>query len=188
MNLNKIFLFGLLISLQINSQNLTGVKICINPGHGGYDSDDRNVPIAPYTSGNQNGFWESQSNLDKGLQLRTMLQNAGASVIITRTTNTTADDLGLSQIVAMANQNNSDFMLSIHSNAGSGVANHVLQIHYGSDLSDQTIYNTYNPNNAAQLALSNRSLYLLLTSSSFFRASSASLRLCFSSSLMAVTS
>ena len=157
MNFKKILLFVLLISLQINSQNLTGVKICINPGHGGFDSDDRNVVIAPYTSGNQNGFWESQSNLDKGQQLRTMLQNAGASVIITRTTNTTSDDLPLSQIVAMANQNNSDFMLSIHSNAGSGVANHVLQIHYGSDLSDKTVYNTYNPNNAAQLALSNRS-------------------------------
>lgn len=150
-------LLFLLLGLSINAQNLAGIKICINPGHGGYDSDDRNVVIAPYTTGNQNGFWESQSNLDKGKQLRTMLEAAGATVIMTRTTNTTADDLPLSQIVAMANQSNADFMLSIHSNAGSGVANHVLMIHYGADLTDTNVYNNYNPNDAAQKLLSDKS-------------------------------
>ena len=150
-------LFILLLFGNLNAQNLTGVKICINPGHGGYDSDDRNVVIAPYTSGNQNGFWESKSNLDKGLQLKAMLDAAGATTIITRTTNTTADDLPLSQIVAIANQSNSDFMLSIHSNAGNGIANHVLMIHYGADLTDTNIYANYNPNNPAQKLLSDKS-------------------------------
>jgi hypothetical protein len=139
------------------AQNLTGIKICVNPGHGGFDSDDRNVIIAPYTSGDPKGFWESQSNLDKGKHLRDMLQLAGASVIITRTTNTTADDLNLSVIVAMANQNNADFLLSIHSNAGSGVANNVLMLHAGADLTDTNIYNTYNPNNATQKLISDKS-------------------------------
>ena len=154
-NISVLLFFATILGL--NAQNLTGVKICINPGHGGYDSDDRNVVIAPYTSGNPNGFWESQSNLDKGKQLKTMLEAVGATVIITRTTNTTADDLPLSQIVAMANQANSDFMLSIHSNAGSGVANHVLMIHYGADLTDTNVYTTYNPNNPAQKLLSDKS-------------------------------
>ena len=86
-------LLSFLLSFGLNAQNLTGIKICVNPGHGGYDSDDRNVVIAPYTSGDPNGFWESQSNLDKGLQLREMLEAAGATVIMTRVTNTTADDL-----------------------------------------------------------------------------------------------
>ncbi len=157
MKLKIILLCLFAYTLILGAQNLTGVKICVNPGHGGYDSDDRNVVIAPYKSGEQNGFWESQSNLDKGLQLRTMLQAAGATVIMTRTTNTTADDLPLSQIIAMANQANSDFMLAIHSNAGSGVANHVLMIHYGADLTDTNIYNTYNPNNPAQKLLSDKS-------------------------------
>lgn len=157
MKLKIILLCLFAYTLILGAQNLTGVKICVNPGHGGYDSDDRNVIIAPYKSGEQNGFWESQSNLDKGLQLRTMLQAAGATVIMTRTTNTTADDLPLSQIIAMANQANSDFMLAIHSNAGSGVANHVLMIHYGADLTDTNIYNTYNPNNPAQKLLSDKS-------------------------------
>jgi len=156
---NYTFLLAALLffASSIMSQNLTGIKICVNPGHGGFDSDDRNVVIAPYTSGDPNGFWESQSNLDKGKQLRDMLQLAGASVIITRTTNTTADDLNLSVIVAMANQNNADFLLSIHSNAGSGVANNVLMLHAGADLTDTNIYNTYDPNNAAQKLISDKS-------------------------------
>lgn len=146
-----------LTAFFVRAQNLTGVKIFINPGHGGFDSDDRNVVIAPFTSGNQNGFWESQSNLDKGFALRTMLQASGATVTMSRTTNTTADDLNLSQIVQMGNTAQSDFFLSIHSNAGNGVASYVLMIHYGSDLSDSQIYNTYNPGNATQFALSNKS-------------------------------
>ncbi len=139
------------------SQNLTGVKICINPGHGGYDADDRNVVIAPFKSGDPNGFWESQSNLDKGFALREMLEAAGATVIMTRTQNRTQDDLPLSQIVAMANQANVDFMLSIHSNAGNGVANHVLMIHVGVDPTDSNIYNTFNPGNPVHKELSDRS-------------------------------
>ncbi len=146
-----------LTAFFVQAQNLTGVKIFINPGHGGFDADDRNVVIAPYTSGDRNGFWESQSNLDKGFALRSMLQSAGATVGMSRTANTTADDLNLSQIVQMGNTAQSDFFLSIHTNAGNGVANFVLMIHYGSDLSDSQIYNTYNPGNATQFALSNKS-------------------------------
>jgi hypothetical protein len=157
MKLKAIFLL-LWISIPVLfSQNLTGVKICINPGHGGYDSDDRNVVIAPYKSGDPNGFWESKSNLDKGFALREMLEAAGATVIMTRTQNRTEDDLPLSQIVAMANQANVDFMLSIHSNAGNGVANHVLMIHVGVDPTDSQVYNTFNPGNPVHKDLSDRS-------------------------------
>ncbi|HPD58719.1 MAG TPA: N-acetylmuramoyl-L-alanine amidase [Paludibacteraceae bacterium] len=148
--MNFIKRYGLLIFLAIfavssPSQNLSGIKICVNPGHGGYDSDDRNVVIAPFTSGDPNGFWESKSNLDKGLMLKSMLENAGATVIITRTTNTTADDLPLSQIVAMANSANADYMLSIHSNAGNGIANYVLQLYAGLDPNDTYTYPTPTP-------------------------------------------
>lgn len=151
-----LFLFTGLFS-GIAAQNLQGVKIYINPGHGGYDSDDRNVVIAPYKSGDPNGFWESQSNLDKGFALRSMLQSAGATVLMSRTTNTTADDLPLSQIVASANQASADFMLSIHSNAGNGVANHVLMLHVGLDPTDTQIYNTFNITNPAHKKLSDDS-------------------------------
>jgi hypothetical protein len=86
-----------------------------------------------------------------------MLESAGATVIMTRVTNTTADDLPLSQIVAMANQSNSDFLLSIHSNAGNGIANHVLMLHAGVDLNDTYVYNTFDPNNPAHKLISDKS-------------------------------
>lgn len=153
----SIILISLLMLNTAIAQNLTGVKICINPGHGGYDADDRNVVIAPFTSGDPNGFWESVSNLDKGLALRDMLEAAGATVIMTRVLNRTQDDLPLSQIVAMANQASVDFMLSIHSNAGSGVANNVLMLHVGVDANDATVYNTFNPGNPVHKKLSDDS-------------------------------
>ncbi len=129
----------------MQAQDLSGVKIYVNPGHGGYDSDDRNIVVYPYTSGDTAGFWESKSNLYKGLALRDMLEDAGADVMMSRTTNTTADDRALSAIVTEANTYNADFMLSIHSNAGSGSANYVLMLYAGVDEGDTNSYPTATP-------------------------------------------
>ena len=95
------------------AQDLSGITIYVNPGHGGFDSDDRNIPVGPYGPGDVNGFWESQSNLDKGVQLVELLKGAKANVYISRTTNTTADDLTLTQIVREANECNADYMLEL---------------------------------------------------------------------------
>ena len=113
-------------------------KIYINPGHGGYDSDDRLMYLYPifvnqvvqegYTR--EQSFWESVSNLDKGLRLDTMLRDLGFQTKLSRITNTTADDRSLSGISAEASNWNADFMLSIHSNAGNP-SNYVLQLHSG---------------------------------------------------------
>ena len=54
-----------------------GLKVYINPGHGGHESNDRNVVIAPYEQGAPNGYWESNSYLSKGLHLRDMLEAKG---------------------------------------------------------------------------------------------------------------
>ncbi len=117
------------------------LKIYINPGHGGYDSDDRNMRIYPFKQGDPNGFWESSSNLDKGLRLRDLLNALGVQNTMSRTTNTTADDLPLSTIVAEANTYNPDFFLSIHSNAGNP-SNYILEIFAGKDLNDTRTYST----------------------------------------------
>lgn len=93
------------------------IKVFINPGHGGHDSDDRNVVIEPYAAGDPNGYWESNSNLEKGLALRDQLEAKGYQVKMSRVTNTTADDLGLSTISALANNYGADIFFSIHSNA-----------------------------------------------------------------------
>ncbi|RJP61082.1 MAG: T9SS C-terminal target domain-containing protein [Ignavibacteriales bacterium] len=107
----------------IYAQDLTGIKICLNPGHGGYDSNDRYISAT--------GFWESEGNLTKGLYLRDILQSHGATIIMSRTKNTTADDLPLSQIVAIANSNNVDYMHSIHSNAYDAKSNYTLILYQG---------------------------------------------------------
>lgn len=65
-----IILIAFLGCLGLQAKDMTGLKIYINPGHGGYDSDDRNVAVYPYAQGDTLGFWESSSNLHKGLMLR----------------------------------------------------------------------------------------------------------------------
>lgn len=111
------------------------LTIYINPGHGGHDADDRNVVIEPFEAGDPEGYWESNSNLTKGLYLYNMLKSDGFNVYISRTTNTSADDLYLSTICALANKTNADFFFSIHSNA-TGTSNRVnfpLMLYRGYD-------------------------------------------------------
>ncbi|MEG1586283.1 MAG: N-acetylmuramoyl-L-alanine amidase, partial [Bacteroidales bacterium] len=142
----SFLLLGMAMGMPSGSmaQELSGVSIYINPGHGGFDSDDRNVAIYPFDKGDPKGFWESQSNLDKGFHLRDLLQERGAKVFMSRTQNRTEDDLSLSKIVAMANASDADFMLSIHSNAGV-TSNMVLQLYAGKDPDDAHIYPTPTP-------------------------------------------
>ena len=111
-------------------------RIYINPGHGGYTGDDRNMAIYPFAQGDTLGFWESSSNLHKGLKLDTMLRTLGFQTKLSRVLNRQEDDRALSAIVAEANAWESDFMLSIHSNAGNP-SNYILQLYAGIDLDDQ---------------------------------------------------
>ncbi|MGV8827030.1 MAG: Ig-like domain-containing protein [Breznakibacter sp.] len=128
-----IFILLLFFLHPAASQSLQNVKIYVNPGHGGHDGDDRNVVIAPFLQGDPKGFWESNSNLDKGLRLRDLLQGSGASVIMSRVTNTSADDRNLTVIAEEANANGVDFMISIHSNAHNGSVNYPLMLFHGWD-------------------------------------------------------
>ena len=152
----SLFLFVFLSSATVFSQNLTGVKIHINPGHGGWDSDDRGIPTPLFPNVGPNvGFWESQSNLDKGFMLRDMLLELGADVQMSRVQNRTEDDLNLTVIVRMANEFQSDFMISIHSNAGAGTANYVLMLFAGISPSDtQRVYPTPTPRSDESMAIS----------------------------------
>ncbi len=126
----QLYLLVLILSVfsMGHAQNFDGIKIYINPGHGGNDaSNDRYIPIS--------GFWESESNLTKGLYVRELLQNAGADVYISRTENRDVDDLPLSQISADANANNVDYFHSIHSNGlnGNTYVNYPLMLFRGYD-------------------------------------------------------
>ncbi len=135
--MKKIFtlLFIAIFCFSVSAQDLTGVKIYINPGHGGYDGgNDRNVITIPFAAGDTLGFWESASNLTKGLYLRDLLQQSGATVYMSRTLNRDEDDRFLSEIAEEANANTVDAFLSIHSNAGSNNSvNFLLLLFHGYD-------------------------------------------------------
>lgn len=105
--------------------DFTGLKIFINPGHGGHDGDDRHMIATD--------FWESEGNLTKGLFLRQLLEDRNATVYMSRTTNYTSDDLALSTIATMANTANADIFLSIHSNGFDGTRNQPLVLFRGYD-------------------------------------------------------
>ena len=68
-------------------------RVFINPGHGGHDSDDRYVPTWVIGAQDTLHYYESNSNLTKGLALEEILQNKGYETMISRTTNYTEDDL-----------------------------------------------------------------------------------------------
>ncbi|MDR1810844.1 MAG: N-acetylmuramoyl-L-alanine amidase [Prevotella sp.] len=139
----SLFIIAFLAIFTIQATDLTGVKIYINPGHGGYDSNDRSiwtVPV-PETWTNPAGYWESKSNLVKGLALKELLESAGATVIISRTDNTSGirdgeqfaggGDRDLTEIAEEANANNVDHFLSIHSNALGTTDNYLLLLYHG---------------------------------------------------------
>ena len=137
-------LISVLICVSLFAEGRDSIRIYINPGHGGYGSDDRNMAVYPFASGDTLGFWESWSNLDKGLMLKQMLDSAGFTTAISRVQNREDDDLTLSQIVRMNNEFGSTFFLSIHSNAG-GKSNYVLQLYAGITPGDTYTYPTATP-------------------------------------------
>ena len=105
--------------------DLTGLKFCIDPGHGGHNAaNDRNVIPDVGTS-----FWESESNFQKALWLKPMLEAKGAWVILTRYTNDYPNDAlepSLSSRWQLANDNNVNWFHSIHSNAYNGAVNYTM--------------------------------------------------------------
>ncbi len=118
------------VSVNGQKADFTGIKIFVNPGHGGYDGDDRHMLATD--------FWESEGNLVKGLFLRDLLQARNAMVYMSRTTNYTSDDLPLSTIATMANTANADIFISIHSNGFDGTRNQPLVLFRGYD--NQPVY------------------------------------------------
>jgi N-acetylmuramoyl-L-alanine amidase len=101
--------------------DLSGLKFCIDPGHGGNNpANDRYLVPDPGTE-----FWESESNFQKAMRLDTLLKAQGAWVILTRYTNSypADDEPSLSARWQLANANNVNWFHSIHSNATGWASN-----------------------------------------------------------------
>ena len=136
------------VSIAMFAADLTGKRIYVNPGHGSWGPNDRPNATIPYpnlpTTGMPDtlGFYESNTNLWKCLELRDKLEAAGAYVIMSRTqsgpwpyemVNGDYPDYtwaayqqlpdfekynrGLLDIADEAEANNMDYFISVHSNA-----------------------------------------------------------------------
>ena len=142
--MKKILLSALLLCATV--LGASAAKVLINPGHGGYDSDDRGISMplgVPM-------FWESEGNLTRGLELRAFLTEMGVSYSITRTTNTSADDLNLTYIATLSNNYGGRF-ISLHTNGGNASANYTIAFFRGYTYSPYS--QVISPSQAMGLAL-----------------------------------
>jgi len=136
------------VSIAMFAADLTGKRIYVNPGHGSWGPNDRPNATIPYpnlaSTGMPDtcGFYESNTNLWKCLELQKKLEEAGAYVIMSRTQSgpwpyekvdgeypdytweaykNLPDyekyNRGLLDIADGAEANNMDYFISVHSNA-----------------------------------------------------------------------
>lgn len=127
------------VSVQPESLgNLTGKKICIDPGHGGSDSG----ALGP------TGYEEKVPNLDIALRLRDLLVSDGATVIMTRDSDIY---VSLSERCRIANDNNTDIFFSVHNNAYNGNTMGTLTLYWAES---STVYSV-NGKRLATLTLNN---------------------------------
>lgn len=141
-----------LISLSLFAANR---RVYINPGHGSWCANCRPMPTIPYPNLSSTGmpdtlgFYESNTNLWKGLYLRDKLQEAGGyTVFMSRTANGPAGSTStannkynrsLSEICEEVEANNIDYFISIHSNAATEGTNtnYPIILYRGTDSSEK---------------------------------------------------
>ena len=143
----------LILSLVLLSLSAWAAKIYINPGHGSWSANCRHMGVIPvpvgsadangYYSGNDTlGFFESNTNLWKGLFLEKKLLEKGYGVKMSRRYSGGTNELESSQydkalhvIGAESQAYGSDYFISIHSNAhiDGYTTNYPVFIHKGYD-------------------------------------------------------
>ncbi|MDD3406181.1 MAG: DUF4623 domain-containing protein, partial [Paludibacteraceae bacterium] len=128
--------------------NLNASSFYLNPGHGGHDSNDRPTPLPLGVD----IFYESDGNLVRGKALGAILQGMGHSYKLSRTTNTSSDDLALSTIAANANSYGGYFN-SLHSNGANASANYIIAFYKGTQSSNSTEAISPSKNMAYQAAV-----------------------------------
>lgn len=140
------------------SDGLKGKVIYVNPGHGGWTANDRPIATINYAEMDTMGFFETKTNLWKGLALRDRLVKAGAKVVMSRTRNgyvtagqknatpldrpeTFCDEYGQQQLTTLqtiamnVDSINPDYFVSMHSNATGGpdgkLCNYLVLVYRG---------------------------------------------------------
>lgn len=118
---------------------LEGVRICIDPGHGGQEKWDK-ILYTGGTRGVVTGQTESDVNLRVALILRHYLEAAGADVIMTRTTDDRCTNCGTKQDELdyrpnLANSTGSDLFISIHHNEANDPTTNYTLVFYPDGMS-----------------------------------------------------
>ncbi len=103
-------------------------KYYLNAGHGGFDSDDRPTPMPLGVT----QYYESIGNLDRALHLQQFIIQNGGSVKMSRTKNTSSDDLNLTSI-ATYSSSYGGYFISLHSNGANASANYHIALYKGSN-------------------------------------------------------
>ena len=108
------------------ARHLEGIKICLDPGHGGQ------AHLLNYKRG-PTGLREAEVNLHVALYLREFLKEAGAIVFMTRT-----DDsfVSITDRSRLANKNAVDFFISLHHNFFSNPETNYTSTWYHQDADD----------------------------------------------------
>ena len=139
-----IILAALVATTAVEAKKMSDLTVVIDPGHGGYDGDDRPIKIHPYGQNDTIGYWESKSNLVKGCYLKKILDSLGCDAHLTRVHNVyneidgddIPDEPGLTTRSYVANNLGADCFFSIHSNAGEGVNYPLMIFHRGGSYDD----------------------------------------------------
>ena len=107
----------LLLLVAICATSLAfAAKIYVNPGHGTWGSNDRNMATVTHALGDTTGFYESNTNMWKCYYLREKLQKAGHTVVMSHTKCGYSPELKV--VATEAQQSGADHFISVHSNAG----------------------------------------------------------------------
>ncbi|MFC5711466.1 N-acetylmuramoyl-L-alanine amidase [Thalassorhabdus alkalitolerans] len=137
----KAFVHSFYLNIDGKNNLLRGHVIAVDPGHGGSDPG----AVA-------NGLQEKELVLDVGLRLEKLLKDAGATVVMTRNTDTF---VSLSNRSKIANDRNAHSFISIHANAA-GSAAHGTETYWN---------HRHEPAQSKELAekVQSRMIYLLQT-------------------------
>ena len=126
--------FALCLALSASA-----IKVYIDPGHGGWNADSRNMLTITHPSYNDTaGFWESNTNLWKAWYFEKKLKDAGYTTMKSRNSCFYGENRELHIIAQESQSFGSDYFVSVHSNAhvDGYTTNYPALIHKGYDNSE----------------------------------------------------
>ena len=101
-----VALLAVLVAPASGAQGpLSGVKVCLDPGHGGTDPGAVNYDV---------GLYESDINLDVSFALKELLEDDGAEVVMTRTGDVYLDNRAR---YTFCNEQQATILVSVHTNS-----------------------------------------------------------------------